>query len=482
MAIATSYGAFIAGEWVHGEGGKRDRGALAVRRLAARQRDARVGGAGRRRGGGGKAAFPAWRRTSVVDRVELCRRAYDLCMERNEEIAQIIAREVGKTIREAREEMEEFTVDHFRRAAEDMLRHAGQVLPSTQEREGAQADHRGAGAGRRGRRGLAVELPRRHRRHPDRLRARGSAAPSVWKPSEYAPLCAELFVQLLHDAGFPAGTVNLVHGRGDVGASSCAIRAWPRSSSPARSRPASRSRATPASRTACSSSAATARRSCWPTPTSSAPPTPRSSAASTSPGSAARPRSASSCTASVNDRFVGAAGLARTRDLQVGDPAGRGHRHGPGLHAGGAGAHAGAHRRRGREGRHASCSAAATTGQFHEPTVIDGVTSAMRIAQEETFGPVAPIMTFDTLDEAIEIAERDRVRPHRGGLHALAARRLARGRGARATARCTSTRPRTTGTRWRRSAARRSPAPAASCAGWIFDAMTETKQITWELG
>ena len=43
-------------------------------------------------------------------------------------------------------------------------------------------------------------------------------------------------------------------------------------------------------------------------------------------------------------------------------------------------------------------------GQFFEPTVIDGVTSAMRIAQEETFGPVAPIMTFDTLDEALAIA------------------------------------------------------------------------------
>ena len=43
-------------------------------------------------------------------------------------------------------------------------------------------------------------------------------------------------------------------------------------------------------------------------------------------------------------------------------------------------------------------------GQFHEPTIVDGVTSEMRIAQEETFGPVAPIMTFRTLDEAIAIA------------------------------------------------------------------------------
>ena len=75
-------------------------------------------------------------RTSVLERVEICRRAFTLCQERNEEIAQMIAREVGKTIRESREEMEEYTADHFRRASEDILRHAGQVLPSTQERDG----------------------------------------------------------------------------------------------------------------------------------------------------------------------------------------------------------------------------------------------------------------------------------------------------------------------------------------------------------
>ena len=47
---------------------------------------------------------------------------------------------------------------------------------------------------------------------------------TVWKPSELAPLCAELFVDVLHDAGFPAGTINLVHGRGDVGAKLTAHR------------------------------------------------------------------------------------------------------------------------------------------------------------------------------------------------------------------------------------------------------------------
>ncbi|HEU4617862.1 MAG TPA: aldehyde dehydrogenase [Gammaproteobacteria bacterium] len=44
------------------------------------------------------------------------------------------------------------------------------------------------------------------------------------------------------------------------------------------------------------------------------------------------------------------------------------------------------------------------TGWFVEPTVFTDVTPGMRIAQEEVFGPVLSIMTFDGDDEAVEIA------------------------------------------------------------------------------
>ncbi len=43
-------------------------------------------------------------------------------------------------------------------------------------------------------------------------------------------------------------------------------------------------------------------------------------------------------------------------------------------------------------------------GFYVRPTLFSGVTPDMRIAQEEVFGPVATIMTYDTLDQAIEIA------------------------------------------------------------------------------
>ena len=41
---------------------------------------------------------------------------------------------------------------------------------------------------------------------------------------------------------------------------------------------------------------------------------------------------------------------------------------------------------------------------FFEPTVLTGVTSAMRVAKEETFGPVAPLFKFSSDDEVVRLA------------------------------------------------------------------------------
>src|SRR3954464_12180748 len=214
-SVATRSGAFIGGHWIDGDGDTIEVHSPATGELvgtvtasSAAQGDQAVAAAA--------AAFPAWRATSVMERVDICRRAFTLCMERNEEIARMISTETGKTIRESREEMEEFTADHFRRASEDVLRHAGQVLPSTQERAGTK-------------RILVVQEPVgvvaavTPWNFPVDIAgipivyglAAGCAG--VWKPSEFAPLCAGMFVELLEDAGFPAGTVNLVHGRGETG-------------------------------------------------------------------------------------------------------------------------------------------------------------------------------------------------------------------------------------------------------------------------
>jgi succinate-semialdehyde dehydrogenase/glutarate-semialdehyde dehydrogenase len=43
-------------------------------------------------------------------------------------------------------------------------------------------------------------------------------------------------------------------------------------------------------------------------------------------------------------------------------------------------------------------------GSFFEPTVLAGVTPAMKVAREETFGPVAPLFRFKDEAEAIRMA------------------------------------------------------------------------------
>jgi len=45
-----------------------------------------------------------------------------------------------------------------------------------------------------------------------------------------------------------------------------------------------------------------------------------------------------------------------------------------------------------------------TKGWFHEPTVMTSVDHTMKVMRDETFGPVLPIMTFKTDEEAIRLA------------------------------------------------------------------------------
>ncbi len=48
------------------------------------------------------------------------------------------------------------------------------------------------------------------------------------------------------------------------------------------------------------------------------------------------------------------------------------------------------------------------SGYFFEPTVLSNVTHNMKVMKEETFGPIIPIMKFDTVDEAIFLANDTR--------------------------------------------------------------------------
>ncbi|MGO4145692.1 aldehyde dehydrogenase [Paenarthrobacter sp. YAF11_1] len=60
------------------------------------------------------------------------------------------------------------------------------------------------------------------------------------------------------------------------------------------------------------------------------------------------------------------------------------------------------------EGAHLALGGGIPTGLdkgfYVEPTVFTGATNAMRISREEIFGPVVTVMPYDSLDEAIDIA------------------------------------------------------------------------------
>jgi acyl-CoA reductase-like NAD-dependent aldehyde dehydrogenase len=63
------------------------------------------------------------------------------------------------------------------------------------------------------------------------------------------------------------------------------------------------------------------------------------------------------------------------------------------------------------------------TDLYWQPTVLDGVSPDSRVALEETFGPVAPVVEIDSLEQAIELANAS---PY-GLLSAIFTRDLARG-------------------------------------------------------
>jgi acyl-CoA reductase-like NAD-dependent aldehyde dehydrogenase len=78
-----------------------------------------------------RAAFPAWRATSVADRVRFVRRVGEVMQQRVYEIAAALSLEVGKNRMEALGEAQE-TVDFFAHYAADFEAHAGyeHVLPN----------------------------------------------------------------------------------------------------------------------------------------------------------------------------------------------------------------------------------------------------------------------------------------------------------------------------------------------------------------
>jgi alpha-ketoglutaric semialdehyde dehydrogenase len=213
--MRTDFGNFIDGQWVDSISGETfesrnpaDRTEVlgTFARGAAADVDRAVQAAVK--------AYPEWMQTPAPTRADYVLRVALLLEERKEELSEVMTREMGKTLKESRADVQE-GIDFAHYMAGEGRRAMGESIPA--------------------------ELPNKIYmtvRHP--LGVVGLITPwnfpiaiplwkiapaivsgctSVFKPAEDTPLCASLLVDMFREVGLPPGVLNLVHGFGeDAGA------------------------------------------------------------------------------------------------------------------------------------------------------------------------------------------------------------------------------------------------------------------------
>jgi succinylglutamic semialdehyde dehydrogenase len=158
-----------------------------------------------------RAAFDSWALTPLADRIALCTRFRDLLKENNEQLAVIIAEEVGKPLWEARVEVTTMAakVDISIQAHAARTGHVSNKVADGD----AVLRHRPHGVfGVFGPYNFPGHLPNGHI-----VPALIAGNTIVFKPSEYAPRTAVKTVQLWEQAGLPKGVINLVNGGRNTG-------------------------------------------------------------------------------------------------------------------------------------------------------------------------------------------------------------------------------------------------------------------------
>ncbi|MFK4225167.1 aldehyde dehydrogenase family protein [Streptomyces sp. NPDC019890] len=156
-----------------------------------------------------------WPRTPVAERAALLRRAADLLQRNREALGVLESRDAGKTVEEGRIDVD-CVSDAFRYFA-DLVMHesGGRVVDAGSPEIHSVVVHEPVGV-------CALITPWNY----PLLQASWKIAPAlaagntfVIKPSEITPLTTVELIQLLEEAGLPAGVANIVTGAGDpVGA------------------------------------------------------------------------------------------------------------------------------------------------------------------------------------------------------------------------------------------------------------------------
>jgi acyl-CoA reductase-like NAD-dependent aldehyde dehydrogenase len=163
------------------------------------------------------AAFPAWSRTKPEERAALLNKAADLLRDRLDELVPLVQAETGATLRTAQTMQVPTCIERFRRYAKGALEPTTIPLPPAEMPATALAPGGVMGA-------IAVRQPVgvvaciTPYNFPI-VNMAGKIGPAlamgntvVVKPAPQDPLAVTVFGEVLHEAGFPEGVVNVVTG------------------------------------------------------------------------------------------------------------------------------------------------------------------------------------------------------------------------------------------------------------------------------
>jgi succinate-semialdehyde dehydrogenase/glutarate-semialdehyde dehydrogenase len=395
-------GALIDGKWVDGSAGTFEvrnphNGKVLHKVGRCNAADAEAAVASARR------AQPAWAALSVIERAQIMRRIHQLFLERAEPIAQMITAEIGKPITDSREEVFEYSAPSWAKSAEEILRHRGLSFPSTQERTTNKRlvmNYRPLGV-------VTAITPYNFPTDISSIALAHIAAAGntvIWKPSEYSAVSCAMLADVFKDAGLPDGVINVVQGFGDVG------------SALVESKGVDGVFFTGSTKTGRGIAEKCALRPHLLELGGDGPfiilPDADIDAAVEGAMNGCFYYTGQVCTSAerllvhedVHDEFV-AKFRARARTLKIGDPADESTEMGPLCNQATLDrvrAHVEDARAKG-----AVIEQIGTEENLYFPaTILTGVTTDMLITQEETFGPVAPIIKIKSAEEAIEIAHQ----------------------------------------------------------------------------
>jgi alpha-ketoglutaric semialdehyde dehydrogenase len=201
---------FIAGEWIDARSGKgiENRNPANTDDLvgifpASNGEDVRLAVQAARE------AYRSWRLVPAPRRAEILYRAAELLVRRKEDFAHDMTREMGKPLPETRGDVQE-AIDMTYYMAGEGRRQFGQTVPSELRSKFAMSVRQSIGvAGMVTPWNFPMAIPS-WKIGPALI----SGNTVVLKPAEDTPLSAYNFVQVLTEAGLPAGVVNIVMGDG----------------------------------------------------------------------------------------------------------------------------------------------------------------------------------------------------------------------------------------------------------------------------